>query len=68
MELLIKASLKVGQFEIQVIGILPKTFYSGKKKRTLTTCFALLQLIIFYGRETLLGEDIITKNLILLCQ
>lgn len=50
MEKIIKITGGIGQFELQILSILPKTFYTGRKKRTLSTCFSLLQLIILYGK------------------
>lgn len=64
---MIKITGVVGQFEIQIFSILPKTFYSGKKKYSFSTSFYLLQLILEYGKDILPSDIIITKNLILLC-
>lgn len=62
---IIKNTAQVGQFEIQILGVLPKTFYVGNRKRSLSTSFAVLQYILMFGKTQFTDQSLL-KNLLFL--
>ena len=65
--MIIKNTANVTEFDLQVIKIVPKIFYTGDSKYQLNSAFSVMQHIIFYGTNILGSYTNDIKAILVLC-